>query len=225
VLVCILVVECVPGSSQSIADNDLQFWNENTIVVPAIKRTKDGKKSDFVNLLILQTNRIGGNGFQPIDERIGLGADVIVNKYLTLTPSYLYRASRVLPTIWIYENRVRFDATVGYSWKNFGIKNRNRIERRIINSLPDATRYRNRTTVRIPIKRNDKPRFDVFATMEPFYSVTTKTWPSYEFASGISAHLSEPITAEFFYMHRGEIQFLPQTVNAFGINLKIRIGK
>jgi hypothetical protein len=220
-----LAALAVPAFSQSDPDHDFQIWNENTFVVPAFKRTKDGKQTDLINLLILQTNRFGGDGIQPIDARIGIGADVIVNKYLTLTPSYLYRASRVVPTVWTYEHRVRFDATVGYSWKNIGIKNRTRIERRINNSLPDVTRYRNRTSLRVPIKRNDKTIFDIFGTIEPFYNKTARQWPFYEFTSGISTHLSHSITADFFYLHRGEIQILPQTVNGFGVNVRIRLGK
>jgi len=218
----VILVFWVSGFSQSDVDHDAQFWNETTFVIPTIKRTKDGKKEELINLLILQTNRLGGDGIQPIDERIGIGADVIVNKYLTLTPSFIYRAAQVLPGLWAYEHRYRFDATVGYSWKHFGIKNRNRIERRVINSLPDATRYRNRTTLRVPVKKDDKTKFDIFTTIEPFYSVTARSWPSYEFTSGISTHLTDPITAEFFYLHRGEIHSLPQTVNGFGINLKIK---
>lgn len=93
------------------------------------------------------------------------------------------------------------------------------------NSHSDVTRYRNRTTLRVPVKQDDETRFEVFATMEPFYDITAKNWPSYEFTSGVSVHLSDPITAEFFYLHRGEIQSLPQTVNGFGVNLKIRLGK
>jgi hypothetical protein len=213
------------GYAQSDTDHDLQFWNENTFVIPTVQRTRDGKKVDVVNLLLLNNNRLGGDGIQPVDERVGIGADVIVNKYLTLTPSYLYRASRALPTVWDYEHRIRFDTTVGYSWKNFGIKNRNRFERRIRNSHSDVTRYRNRTTLKVPVRRDDKTKFEVFATLEPFADITARNWPSYEFTSGISSHLTDAVTAEFFYLHRGEIQSLPQTVNGFGVNLKIRLGK
>ncbi len=190
-----------------------------------MKRINDGKQTDFINLQIIQNNRIGGEGIQLIDERIGFGTDVIVNKYLTFTPSYLYRASRSVPTVWEYEHRIRFDTTVGYSWTNFSIRNRNRFERRIRNEHSDSTRYRNRTALRIPIKRGDKTIFNVFGTIEPFYDITAKIWPSYEITTGISANLSDAITADLFYLHRGEIQSLPQTVNGFGINMRIRLGK
>jgi hypothetical protein len=216
---------CIPGFAQVDLDHDLQFWNENTIIVPMVKQTKNGKMADLINLLIQQNNRIGSESFHPVDERIGVGFDVIVNKHFTFTPSYLYRASRTLPTVWDYEHRIRLDATTGYSWQHFGIKNRNRIERRIRNSRSNITRYRNRTALRVPITRNDKQLFDVFGTIEPFYDVTAKHWTYYEVTSGISAHIFGPLSMDFFYLHRGEIRSPQLTVNGFGVNAKIRIGK
>ncbi|MGH9947461.1 MAG: DUF2490 domain-containing protein, partial [Pyrinomonadaceae bacterium] len=226
-LVCVVIYLCITSAAkaQTFDDHDFELRNDNTFVIPLLSSTSGSKKKDRLNLLIGQTNRIGCDGFYLNDERIGAGFDVILNKYLSFSPTYLYRASRSNRFRWDYEHRIRFDATVGKSWNRFGIKNRNRIERRIRNSRSDSTRYRNRTTVNFPISSHDKKVFDIYSSIEPFYDFNADQWTVYEFAAGLSRKFDSHISGEFFYFHRGNLQANQTRIDAVGVNLKIRIGK
>ena len=212
------------GSGQTPLDSDFQFWNDNTFVIPIINTPgNDNKKTDKLSLLILQTNRVGTNGLHAADARIGFGFDIVASKYLSISPTYVYRASHALPVHWQYEHRLRLDATVSKDWNSTGIKNRNRVERLIRNSRSDRTRFRNRTTVRFPLNPESKHRIDAFGMIEPNYEFTRGMWTVMDVGGGISTKLTQDLSTEVYFIHRGPLQDRVPHINGIGFNLKLTL--
>lgn len=204
-------------------DSDFQIWNETTLVFPVkVAEDKDGKDVDKLSILVQGNLRLGQNRLFPVDGRIGAGLDIRVNKYLQLTPSYVYRRATPQRNSKEYEHRLRFDATLSKSWKHFGIKDRNRIEYRIRHSRADSVRYRNRFTFSFPIKKDGKEVITPFIAEEIFYDFTAKEFTQNEVSIGFSRKFNSNTSADIFYLRRdakGAIRF----INAIGVNVKIRI--
>ena len=211
------------GTGQTPLDPDFQFWNDNTIVIPIISSPVNGSgRKDKLSLLILQTNRVGTNGLHAADERVGFGFEALV-KYLTISPTYLYRAAHALPRHWQYEHRMRFDATLSKDWNSIGIKNRNRVERLIRNSRSDLTRYRNRTTVRFPLNPEGKHRIDAFGMIEPNYEFTRGIWTVLDVGGGIATKLTQDLSTEIYFIHRGPLKDRVPHINGIGFSLKLNL--
>lgn len=219
----LLFLSAVSTDAQTI-DSDFQVWNETTLSFPVIKTTdKNGKSSDKVSLLLFGSLRLGQNRLFPVDGRIGGGFDYRVNKYVSLSPTYVYRRSAPQRNSKEYEQRIRFDATVSNSWKHFGIKDRNRVEYRLRNSNSNSFRYRNKFTFQVPVKHKGKEIFTPFIANEVFYDFSAGRFSQNEASIGFVRKFNPNTSAEFFYLrrdtHGGHIRF----INAIGVNLKIRI--
>ena len=206
------------------APGDFQVWNETTLVFPVVKVTgDDGKEVDRLSLLVLGTLRLGQNRLYPVDARAGAGLDLRLNKYLNVSPTYVYRRGEALRNRKEYEHRLRFDATIGNRWKNFSIRDRSRLEYRIRNSRSDSVRYRNKFTFAFPVKHKNKEIFSPFIADEWYYDFTAKQFSTNEFNVGITRKLSPNTSADIYYVRRdfknGQIRY----VNGIAVNLKIRI--
>lgn len=213
-----------PITAQALPDSDFQVWNETTLTVPLIKQKDDkGKSVDKLSLVILGTLRFGQNRMYPIDRRIGVGLDVRLNNNFTFSPSYYYRHGEDLRNIKEIEHRARFDVTYGRKWKTFAIKDRNRVEYRIRNSRRDTVRYRNKFTFSVPIVKDGKELFAPFIADEFYYDFTVKLFTRNELSVGITRKLNKAVSAEFFYLLRHNRTRVLRTVNAVGVNFKIRI--
>ena len=128
---------------------DVQLWNETVFNIPLLKyKDKDGKEIDRLTGQIIGTFRIGRNAIQGGDKRIGAGFEYRLNKFVTLQPSYIYRAenNRGRPTQ--YESRIRFAVNLQKDWSKIRLRNRNMIDYRQRKSrVEDPTFYRNRVQV------------------------------------------------------------------------------
>ena len=164
-------------NAQQAPEKDTQFWNETTVSIP-VKGTDD-KLSVFINGNI----RVGQNLKHFVDERIGGGFDYKFNKNVSYSSSYLYRAGQPFKSRKEYEHRLRFDLTFENKWKNFSIKDRNRIEYRIRNSRSDSVRYRNKFQFKVPVKKDGKELFSPFVADEPYYDFSVKKFTRNEFSS------------------------------------------
>ena len=105
---------------------DGQIWSEIT-VSRTIVNTLDEKGKNFerASVFLNGTLRFGDSAKKLIDSRIGFGLDYHVNKYLTLTPSYLYRSNKGTLVRQDYESRFRIAATLENKWHAVGLKFRN----------------------------------------------------------------------------------------------------
>lgn len=210
------------SSQNTVRTEDTQFWTDVSIAFPLVKR-KD--KSEKITFQLLGTFRAGRNLTRAIDERLGFGFDFNVNKYLTLTPSYIYRFGQPVSGGKEFEHRLRFDATLGKKFTKFSIKDRNRVEYRIRNSRPDSVRYRNRFTVSIPVKKNKKEIFAPFVATEPFYDFRDKKWSRNELSFGIAKKFNDAFSADFYYLWQRNFGPRLKNLNVIGINLKFKINR
>lgn len=203
---------------------DFQIWNETTLIKP-ITKTKDGKGKEVPRLSILffGTLRLGQNRAYPVDRRVGAGFDLRLNDNFSITPTYLYRSGEPGRGRDEFEHRIRFDLNFHHKWKNFVIKNRDRIEYRARNSKSDTVRFRNKSTFLVPVRKNDVEIFAPFVSTEPYYDFSAKAWTSNEFSAGIAKKLNKSVSAEFFYLHRNNKGPVLKHINGFGANFKITL--
>lgn len=207
-------------------DHDFEFWSDTSLTIPLVKKEdKKGEKVEKLNFFISGTFRAGNNISRAIDERIGAGFDYHLNKYLTLTTSYLYRAGQPPTGGKDFEHRIRFEATPGYKWKHFSLRDRNRFEYRFRNSRPNSTRYRNRLTFTVPVKKDGKELFAPFAADEVFYDFREGKWNRNEFSAGISKKFNKTFTADFYYLIQNNRATTLKYVNVIGVNLKFKLTK
>lgn len=224
-LITLLFISSTIFTQTTLPRNDSQFWNDTQFTIP-LKKEKDakGKEFDRISLSITTTLRVGRNWQHLVDERIGFGFDFKVNKYLTLTPSYLYRADQPFAGRNNSESRYRFAATLEKKFSKFSLKDRNLIEYRDrYRGAANSTRYRNRFTLSIPVVKDKKELFAPFVQDEVYYDFSAKAWARNEIAVGITKKFTNNFSADFFYLYRRDRPTTLKNVNVFGINLKIRI--
>lgn len=208
----------------SAQDTDFQVWNETTFIIPFIREKKDGEKPvTKVSLLVFGTLRLGQNRLFPVEKRVGAGLDIRLNKYFKFTPTYVYRASEARRGRREFEHRLRYDFTMEKKWNSFSLKDRHRIEHRIRNSRSNSVRYRNKLTLKIPIKRDGKELFAPFGSEEIFYDLTDSRFTGNRNSAGISRKLSPTVSADFYYVFSYSRFSLPKYVHGVGVDLKITI--
>lgn len=221
------VITALPTFALSqVPDNDLQVWTETTVAVPLVKESdKTGKEFDRLTLVIIGSLRLGQNRLAPVDERIGGGFELALNKNFTFSPTYLYIAGQPGRGRKEFEYRLRFDLSYEKKWKRFSIKNRGRVEYRIRHSREDSVRLRNKFTFKVPVTSGGKETFAPFAADEPYYDLTTKRWSRNDFSAGIAKKFNNTLSAEFFYTWRHNTSGLPRNITAVGVNLKFKLDR
>ncbi|CAN5642166.1 hypothetical protein BH24ACI3_BH24ACI3_03710 [soil metagenome] len=220
------LVPIVPVYAQSDGGvRDFQVWNETTLIFPLRKTADaDGKSSTRVSLLLMGTLRLGQNRLFPIERRIGTGINFRLNKYFSVMPSYYFRNAEPRRGRKESEHRVRFEVNIENKWKTFSLKDRHRFEYRIRHSSDDSVRYRNRLTLKVPVKIGGKEVFAPFVSDEIFYDLKKSQLFRNEISAGISKKLSDSLEAEFFYLRQdNRTGNIPKTINAVGVNLKIEL--
>ncbi|MBK9165262.1 MAG: DUF2490 domain-containing protein [Acidobacteria bacterium] len=218
-----VIITTAYGQS-SPGERDFQVWSETVVTIPLVKkRDADDKEYKDLSLLLIGSIRLGRNKLYPVDERVGIGFDKRINKYVSITPTYIYKYAEQFPGRKDIEHRARFDTTLSFTYKELSIKDRNRVEYRIRNSRPDTIRYRNKITFKHPIKKDGKTIFSAFAADEVFYDFRDGRFFRNEFSAGIERKVTPNFTAEVFYLNRYNTGGLPKYINAVGVNFKIEI--
>ena len=195
--------------------DDTQNWNEQVLSIPLDER---------INLLVTGQLRTGDRLRDFTDEFAGAGISVAAGKYLSLTPSYTYVASQQPVTRRRrYEHRLVFAATVRLPpFKRITISDRNQVERRRFNSLPDTTRYRNRLQVERPF---DIKGFAMrlFMWDEIFYDSGARAWSRNRFAVGGSRDLNKRATFDLYYQRQSDGRSRPGDIHVIGTALRLRL--
>jgi hypothetical protein len=205
-------------------ETDFQVWHETTFILPVVKAKDDkGKSFDRLSLLFIGSLRLGQNRLAPVDERVGGGFDLVLNKHFNVSPTYLYIAGQPARGRKEWEHRLRFDLTYTNKFKHFSIKDRNRVEYRIRHFRDDSVRYRNRFTVTVPVNRDGKEVFAPFIAAEPYYDFAAKEWSRIDVSPGVAKKFTDKLSGEFFYIWRRNRSGLPRDVHGLGFNLKVRL--
>jgi hypothetical protein len=222
-LLTLLSAGIVAGQSTP-PGTDFQIWNETTFSLPVVK-TKDetGKSFDRLSLLFITSLRLGQNRLAPVDERVGGGFDVVLNKHFNFSPTYLYIAGQPARGRKEFEHRLRFEVTYNHKFKHFTIKDRNRVEYRVRHSRSDSVRYRNRFTLSVPVTRDGKELVTPFISTEPYYDFTAERWSRNDFSPGIAKKFTDKLSGEFFYLWRHNRTGRPADVHGLGFNLKVKL--
>ena len=211
----------IPITIFSQSTNDVQFWNETVVSIPIIKsKDKNGKEFDRLSGQIIGIFRIGKNSIQLGDKRIGAGFDWRVSKFLSLQPSYIYRAENSRGGGRLYESRIRFAANLQKDFAKIRLRNRNMIDYRQRKSrITDPTFYRNRVQVIFPQKK-----FEPYIMNELYYELGSKKITRNRLFFGFNKKINNNLTADTFYVWQKNRTGTIKTVHGFGINLRIRIG-
>lgn len=220
----LIILSIFAAINVSAQDTDFQVWNETKLIIPIIKEKKDGEKPvTKVSLLFFGTLRLGQNRLFPVDKRGGGGLDIHLNKYFSFSPTYVYRASEARRGRREFEHRIRYDFTIEKKWNSFSLKDRHRFEHRIRNSKPDSARYRNKLTLKVPIKREGKELFAPYAADEIYYDLRDSRFTTNRFFAGISRKLNPNVSADFYYVFNYNRFSSPKYIHGVGVDLKITI--
>jgi hypothetical protein len=221
----LLILLLTSGSAFSQDDSlDTQFWNETQVIFPVIKKKDEsGKATEKLSFFINGNLRANQGLARFIDQRAGFGFIYRHNKYVSITPSYIYIAQKPLSRVNTYESRLRFAVNLENKWKTFSIDDRNLIEYRIRNSATDSVRYRNRLKFAYPIIRGDKEVIAPYASNEVFYDFQAKELSRNELSLGVTRKLNLNVSADFFYIWQANRSGSLKHANIFGINVKIKI--
>ncbi|HVF30579.1 MAG TPA: DUF2490 domain-containing protein [Pyrinomonadaceae bacterium] len=220
-----LLVTAAACSGQSTPpENDFQIWHETTFILPVVKaKDSTGKDFDRLSLLFIGSLRLGQNRLAPVDERVGGGFDLVLNKNWNVTPTYLYIAGQPARGRKEFEHRLRFEATFNQKFKNFSIKDRNRVEYRIRNARQDSVRYRNKFTFSVPWTKDGKEVITPYISTEPYYDFTAEQWSRNDLSPGFTKKFTDKLSGDFFYVWRANRTGLPKNVHALGFNLKVKL--
>jgi hypothetical protein len=192
---------------------DIQLWNDAWLIAPL------NRKVDFV---VSGTARFGGNVSQLIDERVGVSCNIKANRFLTLTPTWLYIAQQPVARLKSYENRLNFAAMVTVPLGKLLLSNRHQFERRLLHSRSDTTRYRNRVQIERPLIWGEV-KFQPYASYEIFYDRGAHAWTRHRFIAGVSQPLSKHLTADVYYVHQQDGFVSRGNWRAIGLLWRVRL--
>lgn len=222
--VCLLVLTATAFAQSTSGERDFQVWSETAVNIPLVKkRDANDKEYNDLSLLLIGSIRLGRNKLYPVDERVGIGFEKRINKYVSITPTYIYKYAEQFPGRKDLEHRVRLDTTISLKYRELSIKNRNRVEYRFRHSRQDTVRYRNRITLKHPVKKDGQTIFSPFVADEIFYDFREGRFFRNEISIGIERKVTSNFSAEIFYLNRYNSGGLPKYINAIGLNFKIEI--
>ena len=227
ILILIIAIFLCSASalSQTVPQNsDIQFWNDTSITFPLIKsKDEKGKEFERLSFSINGTLRFGRNASGFTDERIGIGINYRINKYISLAPDILYRARQPFKRRKDYETRFRFAVVLENKWKKFSIADRNQIEYRLRNSRQDSVRYKNRFRFNYPLIKDKKELFTPFVSDEVYYDFLAKAWTRSDLFVGISKKFNNNFSTDIYYILVKD-KSLPHTINGIGVSLKFKVN-
>ena len=218
-MIVISILTSIAVFSQS-DTNDTQLWNETTVEFPLDADKK--KVSGVVIGNLRATDDIG----RLSDRRIGFGVKMKATKNITVTPSYIFRQqTRTFGRSNRYEHRLRLDIVPKKSFSKFSVENRNRFEHRFkTDGRDDDTFYRNRTKVKIPVRRSDKSEIITpFVSNDTYFDLQNPRIHRNDTAVGFSKKITESFSPSVFYQYRRNFQSSTKHINIIGIDLKFKI--
>jgi len=217
----IAILFCISSVSLSQSNSDLQFWNETIVSLPLItSKDENGKELDRFAIQFIGNFRLGRNTIQGGDKRIGAGFEYRFNKFISLQPSYLYRAETTRGRRTAFESRFRFALNLQKDWTKVQLRQRNMLDYRKRQSLAnDPTFYRSRIQVIFPIKK-----FQPYVMDEVYYQFESKQIKRNRLFFGFTKRINKNLTSDFFYVWQRNRQGIIKNIHGFGVNLRIRIS-
>jgi len=200
---CLLPAIVFAQAANRIPKSDFQSWNDVQITVPMTKK---------VDFTIQGTLRLGDNVSQTVDQRLGIGFVLKVNKYLSFPAFYFHREARPPNGRHESEDRLTLGATVRFPIQKFTLAERNWFERRERSPQLNAWRYRNRLQIEHPFTINKHP-FTWFVSDEVFYDWSLHIWPRNRLSAGVSHPFNKHLTLELYYTRQNDSHTRPGDLN------------
>lgn len=102
------------------------------------------------------------------------------------------------------------------------MSSRNLIERRLLNSRPNTTRYRNLLRAERPLRlRNLDLRF--FIANEVFFDSAAGAWSRNRFSTGGNYSFSKSATLEVYYLRQSDGSARPGDINVIGTTFRFQL--
>jgi len=221
IVFCISVASAAGQAGLERFNADLQFWNETTVEFSLYKNEKN---KEILNGVVITNLRAVDDISTIADRRIGFAVKYKGIKHVTIQPSYIFRNVRALG-LSLYEHRVRLDIVPKKSFRSFSLENRSRFEHRIRTSgIRDATFYRNRTKIKIPVRKDDATLFSPFVSNDTYFDLRRTRVHRNDSVVGISKKFTKHFTTDVFFQYRKNFHSVVEHINIIGVNLKFKIN-
>jgi hypothetical protein len=219
-LVFTFFILSVTGIVGQNVDTDKQIWGITTFEFPL-----DGGHKKLSGELSGEL-RVTDNISDLTDLRFGFGVEYKAKKNVTIKPSYVFRIQRISNRANRYEHRLRFDLTPKKEFKNLSLENRNRLEHRIKHiGRNDDTFYRNRTRLRVPLRKNGRTIVTPFVSDDIWFDLQNAMIFRNDLSGGLSRKVTDNFSADFFYRHRQNFRPGTKDEKIFGIKIYFWIKK
>lgn len=170
---------------------DWQFWNTENI---------KGEISERCNVSMEEEFRFGDSMkelyYQHTD--IGIGYELV--KWFPLSVNYRHIYEKGLEE-WKNEKRPYISGTVKWNWKDLKFEDKNRFEYRIKSNKKDTKRYRNKLSIKFPLKWS---KFEVqpYVSDEIFVDIPECTLTRNRIYAGFNSKLMNHIKTDIFYLYQ-----------------------
>ena len=171
-------------------DGDFQYWNTEAASV---------KINDEWKLNIEEEFRFGDNvsDFYYQHSDVGFSYSGLAD---WLDVGIHYRAVlEEKSDDWTWENRPHINATLKTKIHELKVSNRSRLEFRIFREKEDKARYRNKTTIKFPVKWT-KYQWQPYVADEIFYDFENVRVTRNRLYAGVGGKLTKEISGGFYYV-------------------------
>ncbi len=199
-------------------NDDVQVWNQNSFEFPLVK------DNDRLSGVVSNDFRVTEDVSNLDDIRFGFAVKYKVTDNLSIAPNYVFRVSRVSGGPDRYQHQLRFDVTPSKKFKNFSVDNRSRFEHRAnTGGRDDETYYRNRTRIRVPVKKDGKTLFTPYISTDVWLDIQNPDLFRNDAAAGISRKINDNTSLKVFYNYRHNFQDSPRHEHAIGFGFSFEI--
>jgi hypothetical protein len=140
ILFGLVLAMLVPAVTLALEDGDWQVWNSETV---------EAKIAENWKLHVTEEFRLGGDASQIYEQFTEIGLARNLTGWFQLGMDYRHDYQRS-GAAWRMEHRPQVNGTILWTLWGLNFKDRNRLERRLIEHKDGTWRYRNKLTVSLP---------------------------------------------------------------------------
>ena len=189
-IITVLATSVLALKVHAYEDGDFQIWNTDTEEYKVNKDLKVAFEQEF---------RWGNNASEFYYQHYDLGLIYALSKHWSVGGGYrqVYELSK---NKFLIENEPYLTATLSLSGGGFNFESRNRLEYRYFEHKADSGRYRNKFTLKYPLKIA-KVEIQPYVSDEVLFGFGgTNQFNQNRLSSGLGINLTQNIKAEVYYM-------------------------
>lgn len=196
----------------SFDDGDFQYWNTETLSKKINDQWKISLENEF---------RWGNNAGNPYYNHSDLGVNYSgAAKWLNLGLSYRHVREEKSGG-WKIENRPHINVAIAWKLLGMSFNDRSRFEYRMQENADDYWRYRNKASVKLPLKLT-KFEIQPYLASEIFYDFDLNTLNRGRFYGGFSFKVCKNLKGEIYYLlQKSESSDKWNDTNVLGTKLKL----